>query len=301
MRKKIIVVAGAILLGASVFAGCNKTETVEEEPAVEVVEEVVEEPVEEEVVEEEIEEPEVVEVELPELPLLDEDGNPYVPGMFTTEEVYAAIDKMVADNKFATRFERDFAIEFMITLNAPYISKETFETIKEDYCANITNADYNTFEGSYLNDDLDLYTEVFKTELPINYLFLDEKQGDAALQIVNYYNSDSYSREEYSDFALDYIEFSNENIGYNPINYVLYSFCDRKYRNNFVKRFDDLYELDDDDFNILFTGTHRVTVDDIGNTSHEIIFGDGGTYIYEPDYYLETSYYQYSYSSSHKE
>ena len=287
MRNKIIVAAGIIVLITSVFAGCSKTEP-QPESASEIVAEaseiVSETEIEtsEEPTEEISEEPVVEDVELPELPILDENGKAYVPGMFTTEEVYAAIDKMVAENDFENYLERDKAIAFMIYVNSPYISKETFETIKADYCANISDTDFRNFCTGYIPDH--------KTELPINYLLLDEKQGDAALQIVNYCNSDNCSRAEYSEFAFNYVEFSRENMGYNPINCILYFFEDPKSKSDFVKRYLDLA---DDEFNTLFLGIKR----DAGNTTHQITFGDGKIYSFEPDAYLNYS----NYHSSHTE
>ena len=283
-----LVFAGAGLGATLLMTGCSGC-AVEKEPASEVVVETSETPSQIEIIEtseqpsEEIsEEPVVEEAELPELPILDENGNVYNPGMFTTEDVYAAIDKMVAENEFENDLERDKAIAFMIYVNSPYISKDTFETIKEDYCANISDTDFRNFCQEYIDDQ--------KTVVPINYLLLDEKQGDVALQIVNYCNSDSCSREEYSEYASNYIEFARENMGYNPINYILYAFENKKSNTCFIKKYLD---LDDDEFNTLFFGMKK----DTSRTTHQITFGDGKTFLFEADPYLNYG----NYHSSHIE
>ena len=61
-----------------------------------------------------------------------------------------------------------------------------------------------------------------------NYMFLDDKQADAALQIMNYREQNKDSDEEYYDLALDYILYSSENTGYNPINYYFFSTDDKR-------------------------------------------------------------------------
>ena len=288
-------IAGAGTLVLSGCSGCSATK----EPASEVVVEASETPTEIEVIEtseqpseeisEEISEEPVVEAELPELPILDENGKAYIPGMFTTEEVYAAIDKMVAENDFENDLERDKAIAFMIYINSPYISKDTFMTIKEDYCSNITDTDFHRFCVGYIGDDQE-------TEVTVDYLFLDKKQGDVAMQIVNYYNSDSYSREEYDEYAFNYIQFSKENIGYNPINYVLRSFDTKS---NIFKKYKTLYDGPDvdEEYNQLCLGRKKVIINDIGSMSNEITFGDSKTYLFEK---TETINYS-NYHSSHIE
>ena len=283
-------IAGAGTFAVMLFSGCSgcsaKPQPVSEvvaeasEPVSEIIE-VSEEP------SEEFSEVAPVVVELPELPILDENGKAYVPGMFTTEEVYAAIDKMVAENDFTNDLERDKAIAFMIYINSPYISKDTFVTIKEDYCANITDTDFHRFCVGYIGDDQE-------TEVTVDYLFLDEKQGDVALQIVNYYNSDSYSREEYDEYAFNYIQFSKENIGYNPINYVLRSFDTKS---NIFKKYKTLYDGPDvdEEYNQLCLGRKKVIINDIGSMSNEITFGDSKTYLFEKTETIDYS----NYHSSH--
>ena len=137
-------------------SGCSANTHPQSEAVSEIVTEVSEIPSEIETSEqpcEEISEAAPIVAELPELPILDENGNVYTPGMFTTEEVYAAIDKMVAENDFENDLERDKAIAFMIYANSPYISKDTFMTVKEDYLANIYDSDINQFCWHFIDNN----------------------------------------------------------------------------------------------------------------------------------------------------
>ena len=286
-----LVFAGAGLGATLLMTGCSGC-AVEKEPASEVVVETSETPSQIEIIEtseqpseeisEEIsEEPVVEEAELPELPILDENGNAYVPGMFSTEDVYAAIDRMVAENDFENDLERDKAIAMIIYINSPYISKDTFVAVKDDYLGNIYESDINQFCWDYIGKGT--------SKVPVNYLFLDEKQGDAALQIVNYCNSDNYSREEYDEYALDFVVLSKEKGGYNPINLVLNSLDKSR---SLKKSFDDIDELI-----YLCYGYKEVAIDNIGNYRIEKTFGDGKTYQFDTT--VRGNY--NSYHSSHTE
>ena len=217
-------IAGAGTLVLSGCSGCSATK----DPASEVVVETSETPSQIEIIEtseqpseeisEEIsEEPVVEEVELPELPILDENGNVYVPSEITLDQVYAKIDKMVEENEFENDLERDKAIAVMIYINSPYISKDTFMAVKEDYLGNMLDGDILTLSQVYFD----------KHAIPLNYLFLDDKQADAVSQIINYRRQNKDS-EEYYNLALDYIVYSSENTGYNPINYYFFSTDDKR-------------------------------------------------------------------------
>jgi len=206
--------AGVGTLAVMLCSGCAKTPEPQPEVVSEVVVEVSEIPSEvytSEQPSEEISEAVPVVVELPELPILDENGEVYVPSEITLDQVYAKIDKMVADNEFENDLERDKAIATLIYINSPYISKDTFMTIKEDYLGNMCDGDILTLTQSYIRE----------TKVPVNYFFLDDKQADAIMQLSNY-RKQNKEDEKYFNFALDYILFSSENIGYNPISYYFY-------------------------------------------------------------------------------
>ncbi|MBR3523877.1 MAG: hypothetical protein IKN87_04295 [Bacilli bacterium] len=276
-----LVFAGAGLGATLLMTGCSGC-SVEPEPASEVVVDVTSEtPSQIEIIEtseqpsEEIsEEPVVEEAELPELPILDENGNVYVPNEITLDQVYAKIDKMVEENEFESDLERDKAIAVMIYINSPYISKDTFMAVKEDYLGNMLDGDILTLSQVYFD----------KHAIPLNYLFLDDKQADAVSQIMNYRRQNKDS-EEYYNLALDYILFSSENIGYNPINYYFYGTDPKRVLIKELKA-----NLDIDTIDAICGGCKEV------DGSIEKTFADGKSYTFEG-----ISNYFENYQSSHIE
>jgi len=291
IASKITVagIAGIGTLAVLLSSGCSvASEPQPESEPVSVSEVVAEvsEPVSEIEVTETSEEPreevsEVVEVELPELPLLDENGEVYVPGMFTEEEVFDAIKKIEDDKSFIFESgKRQEAIAFMILINSPYISKKTYMAVKDRYFASYEDNDIYSFAihfDGYYKLEYIRNVEQPVNYIPVNYLILDEKQGEAALQIVNYYNSvygpgasKGSAREtmkEFGKYALEYILFTKENIGYNPLCYVLTELDEMQIVRENIE--------DDDEFCSLCFGYKQVPIDKLGNYDIEITFGDG--------------------------
>ena len=281
MRNRMFVAAGVITVSVSLLAGCTKNEPVMETPEVpsEVVSEIASEIDSIETSEtsslETSEEPVVEEVELPELPILDESGEAYIPSEFTVDEVYSKIDKMVEEVDFESDLDRDKAIATMIYINSPYISKDSFMTIKEDYLGNMRDGDILTLTQSYIRE----------TNVPVNYFFLDDKQADVALQLSDYRKQNKDSDEEYYDLALDYILFSSENIGYNPINYLFYRTDDKHVLIKELKS-----KMDSDTIASVCAGYKKV------DGCIEKTFIDGKSYTFE-----NIGTYFENYQSSHKE
>lgn len=249
------------------------------------------------------------EVELPELPILDENGEVYTPGMFTEEDVYAAIKRIEEDDSLFFEYgnNKDEAIGFMLWINSPYISKDTFMKVKQQYFANYDDMDICGFRGydGYYKIQYNERLNVPINYVPINYLILDEKQAEAASQIVNYYNNNYYYyykyysdlinapgvskastrelrkefedgiekefEEEFGEYVTNYALFLKENnMGYNPLIHILGS----------MGRI-DFDNFDDGEYSSLCQGYKAVPYDELGNFDIQITFGDGQSYLFK--------------------
>jgi len=302
-------IAGVGMLAVLLCSGCSAKQQPQSAEVSEVVPEASEPVSEIEVTEtseepsEEISEVAPEKVELPELPLLDENGEVYVPGMFSEEEVFAAIKRIEDDDSliFENANKMYEAIAFMLWINSPYISKDTFMKVKNQYFANYEDYDVyhmiNFYDGYYkLNYIRNVEQPI--NYVPVNYLILDEKQGEAALQIVNCYNNyynyyysfindpslpkastRQYKKEfeegfmeEFREYAHNYALVSKENnIGYNPLIEILATLggagCDIDY--------------EDGEYTSRCLGYKKVPYDKLGNYDIEITFGDGQTFLFK--------------------
>lgn len=299
LRGKLTLTVAGISTGAIVASGLSACTTDEldsvDDPSEVITSEISSEVVKatEEPTEEISEEPsEVVEevVEMPELPIRDENGEIYVPGEITIDEVYAKIDEMVENNDFEDNLERDKAISIMLFINSPYISKETFTAVKDDYLGNIYECNLESFTQLYFL----AFDEKYKSEavnVPIEYLFLDNKQAEIAKKIEKYYKSSNYSNDElYTQILNSILLFASEDKGDNPINY----FGSELLSNTNLRHLK--YELKQNNIeqDIYYIG-YTVT-DDLGNENTALKFADGKTYV------LSNTYGSYDhYKSSHED
>lgn len=225
LKGKFILTFAGISTGAVVMSGCNGEIVVTTENPSEVItsevpseiEEISEEPSE---VEEISEEPsEIVEekVEMPELPIRDENGEIYVPDEITLEEVYAKIDELEENNDLS-ELDRDKIISTMLYINAPYLSEETFRTVKGDYLRNMGDSDALDFSAKFLDSFRNK-----KNIVSIKYIIIDEKQALVADKIEKYYNSKEYSADEHFNLTLNYFEeLANNKLYYLPLNIICY-------------------------------------------------------------------------------
>ena len=315
-KMTIAGLTGVGTIAVLLCSGCTTQTQPESQPVSvsEIVAEVSEIPSEVESMEiseelsEDISEVALEEVELPELPILDENGEVYTPGMFTEEEVLAAIKRIEEDDSlfFESGNNVDEAIGFMLWINSPYISKDTFMEIKERYFFNYEDyqiLEFRNYDG-YYNIQYNERINAPINYVPINYLILDEKQGEAALQIVNYYYNNYYYyynyynnlinapgvskastrelrkefeegiekefREEFGEYAANYALIVKENnIGYHPLIYIL----------SHMGGTGDIFE-DEDEYLSVCCGCKKVPYDNIGNYDIEKTFGDGQSYLF---------------------
>ncbi len=199
MRNRMIAVAGILLMSASVLAGCSKTEPVVE--TAETLSEVVSEAVSEAVSEIEVAETsEVLEseaVKLPELPIIGDDGNPYVAPELTADDIYAAIDNLAKYN--LTDYERDRVIMTILYYNGAKLSDADFDIIRNDYLGNIGEAIYsehiNDFDSEFVNRE---------NNIALSDLLVDKKEKEIADAIETYYNSDSFNDDDWKQSFVDY-------------------------------------------------------------------------------------------------
>ena len=199
MRNRMIVAAGILVLSASVLAGCSKTEPVVEtsETLLEVVSEAVPE-VESEI--EVVETSEVSEseaVKLPELPILGEDGNPYVAPELTADDIYTAIDNLAKYN--LTDYERDRVIMTILYYNGAKLSDADFDIIRNDYLGNIGEATFSEHLNQYRKDFVNR-----ENDIALSDLLVDKKEKEIAEAIELYYNSDSFNDSDWKHFFADY-------------------------------------------------------------------------------------------------
>lgn len=197
--------AGAGMLAVLLCSGCAKTPEPQPEAVSEVSEIVSEvETVEiSEVPSEEISEVAPVAVELPELPILDENGEAYIPDMFTEEEIYAAIERM--EPYCGTDFERDQMVGMILYYNCGLISDELFDKVSKDYLAN--------FDTKYMSDYVgDYERKLFHHEnkVPISALLIDENESQTLNTIETIVLSENPDADAIKDFYYNYLMICNE-------------------------------------------------------------------------------------------
>ena len=199
MRNRMIVLAGAFVLAASVLAGCSKTKPIVESPEVpsEVVSEVLSEAVSEIEVAETSEVLESEAVKLPELPIIGDDGNPYVAPELTADDIYAAIDNLAKYN--LTDYERDRVIMTILYFNGGKLSDADFDIIRNDYLGNIGEATFAEQMNDFLRDFVSR-----ENDIALSDLLVDKKEKEIADAIELYYNSDSFNDDDWKQFFVDY-------------------------------------------------------------------------------------------------
>lgn len=224
MRNRMIVLAGAFVLAASVLTGCSKKEPVVEVTEVlsETVPEVVSETVSEIPSESESiltsEETLTEDVEMPEFILYDENGELYVPQEVTADDIYARIDEIREKYDFANDWQRDRVIGILLYRNSHYMSEEDIDLIYNDYLANFGGVNVSQQNGYELADFVDK-----KTKIELKDYYIDEKLSAEAEKIENYYrNGDINKFKENFLIALNTVN-GNDNAEeyYNPL-YTVY-------------------------------------------------------------------------------
>ena len=159
-----------------VFAGCNKTETVEE-PAIqeEVVEEVVEAVEEQEEIEEDL--------PLPEFRLYNEDGSEYEPVAVTADDIYNRIGELEDKYEFEDDWMRDRAVAFLLYANLEYMTDEDANAIYSDY---LENFGFQTIDSTSLDEYKHLADNT--NTIPLSAYYIDERLASEAEKLENYYD-----------------------------------------------------------------------------------------------------------------
>lgn len=136
-------------------------------------------------------------VEMPELPILDENGNPYVAPTLTADDIYAAIDNLEKYN--LSDYERDRVIMTILYFNGAKLSDTDFDVIRNDYLGNIGEATFsepiNEFRKDFVNRE---------NSIALSDLLVDKKEKEIADEIELYYNSDSFNDDDWRQFFVDY-------------------------------------------------------------------------------------------------
>lgn len=201
MKKTLLF----LCLGISsmlVFAGCNKEEPIVEEP---VVEEVNDETVEVVDTTDLVEEDEPAEVDVPKITIKDENGEVYVAPEITADDIYAQIDNITEKYQLSD-YERDHIIMTILYYNGAKMSDEEFNIIREDYLGNVGEATCSDYINSFRHQFISRNNEISLSDLLIN-----EEEKKIADQIEEYYNSDSFTDEEWRQIYIDYTNEVYEN------------------------------------------------------------------------------------------